>query len=147
MTLPFDRARMSGEAARLACRSGTITGCTAGIADGFVQGNLAVLPADLAAEFLLFAQRNPKSCPIIGVSAPGERRIPELGLDLDIATDIPGYRVWRDGEVVAERDEVADLWRDDLVAFVIGCSYSFEAAMAEDGLPLRHVEMGVRVPM
>ncbi|SEP08210.1 Uncharacterized protein YcsI, UPF0317 family [Methylobacterium sp. ap11] len=147
MTLPFDRARISGEAARLACRSGAITGCTAGIADGFVQGNLAVLPADLAAEFLLFAQRNPKSCPIIGVSAPGERRIPELGLDLDIATDIPGYRVWRDGEVVAERDEVVDLWRDDLVAFVIGCSYSFEAAMAEDGLPLRHVEMGVRVPM
>ncbi|WP_288582204.1 putative hydro-lyase [uncultured Methylobacterium sp.] len=147
MTLPFDRARMSGEAARLACRSGAITGCTAGIADGFVQGNLAVLPADLAGEFLLFAQRNPKSCPIIGVSAPGERRIPELGLDLDIATDIPGYRVWRDGEMVAERDEVADLWRDDLVAFVIGCSYSFEAAMAEDGLPLRHVEMGVRVPM
>lgn len=147
MTLPFDRARMSGEAARLACRSGAITGCTAGIADGYVQGNLAVLPADLADEFLLFAQRNPKSCPIIGVSAPGERRIPELGLDLDIATDIPGYRVWRDGEVVAECASVAEFWRDDLVAFVIGCSYSFEAAMAEDGLPLRHVEMGVRVPM
>jgi uncharacterized protein YcsI (UPF0317 family) len=147
MTLPFDRARMSGEAARLACRSGAITGCTAGIADGYVQGNLAILPADLADEFLLFAQRNPKPCPIIGVSAKGERRIPELGLDLDIATDVPGYRVWRDGVVVEERDAIADLWRDDLVAFVIGCSYSFEAAMAEDGLPLRHVEMGVRVPM
>ncbi|MCF4129098.1 putative hydro-lyase [Methylobacterium sp. SyP6R] len=147
MTLPFDRARMSGEAARLACRSGAITGCTAGIADGYVQGNLAVLPADLADEFLLFAQRNPKSCPIIGVSAKGERSIPELGLDLDIATDIPAYRVWRDGEVAAECASVAEFWRDDLVAFVIGCSYSFEAALAEDGLPLRHVEMGVRVPM
>jgi uncharacterized protein YcsI (UPF0317 family) len=99
MTLPFDRARMIGEAARLACRSGAITGCTAGIADGYVQGNLAVLPADLADEFLLFAQRNPKSCPIIGVSARGERSIPELGLDLDIATDVAGSgataRWWR----------------------------------------------------
>ncbi|GJD53946.1 Putative hydro-lyase [Methylobacterium crusticola] len=146
-TIPVAPARLSGEAARLACRGGAITGCTAGIADGYVQGNLAVLPADLAGEFLLFAQRNPKSCPVIGVSAPGERAIPELGADLDIATDVAGYRVWRDGAVVEERDAVADLWRDDLVAFVIGCSYSFEAAMAEDGLPLRHVEMGVRVPM
>ncbi|MGY2048084.1 putative hydro-lyase [Methylobacterium sp. JK268] len=142
-----DRARMTGHAARLACRSGVIAGSTAGIAHGYVQGNLAVLPKDLAADFLLFAQRNPKPCPIIGVSAPGERSIPELGADLDIATDIPGYRVWRHGELVEERHDVADLWRDDLVAFVIGCSFSFEAAMVEDGLPLRHVEMGVRVPM
>jgi uncharacterized protein YcsI (UPF0317 family) len=144
---PAERARLTGREARLACRSGQISGSTAGLAHGYVQGNLAVLPKDLATDFLLFAQRNPKPCPIVGVSAPGERRIPELGEDLDIATDVSGYRVWRHGEVVEERLEVADLWRDDLVAFVIGCSFSFEAAMIEDGLPLRHVEMGVRVPM
>jgi uncharacterized protein YcsI (UPF0317 family) len=144
---PAGRAGMSGHAARLACRRAEITGSTAGLAHGYVQGNLAVLPRDLATDFLLFAQRNPKPCPIIGVSAPGDRRIPELGEDLDIATDVSGYRVWRNGEVTDERLDVADLWRDDLVAFVIGCSFSFEAAMVEDGLPLRHVEMGVRVPM
>ncbi|MFE1603246.1 putative hydro-lyase [Methylobacterium sp. ID0610] len=142
-----DRSLLTAHEARLACRRGEITGSTAGLAPGHVQANLAVLPRDLATDFLLFAQRNPKPCPIIGVSAPGERRIPELGEDLDIATDIPGYRVWRNGELVEERRDVADLWTDDLVAFVIGCSFSFEAAMVEDGLPLRHVEMGVRVPM
>ncbi|MEH3146364.1 MAG: putative hydro-lyase [Methylobacterium frigidaeris] len=141
------RPSMTGHEARLACRSGEISGSTANIAAGYVQGNLAVLPAEAANEFLLFAQRNPKPCPIIGVSAPGERAIPELGLDLDIATDVAAYRIWRDGEMVEERLDVADLWRDDLVAFVIGCSLSFEAAMLEDGLPLRHVEMGVKVPM
>lgn len=148
-TLPeaADPARLSGHEARLACRRGEITGSTAGIADGYVQGNLAILPAELAADFLLFAQRNPRSCPLVGVSGPGERGIPELGADLDIATDASGYRVWRHGELVEERLDVADLWRDDLVAFVIGCSFSFEGAMVEDGLPLRHVEEGVRVPM
>ncbi|WP_375463896.1 putative hydro-lyase [uncultured Methylobacterium sp.] len=144
---PQDPATMRGHDARLACRSGAIHGTTGGIAPGYVQGNLAVFPTALADDFRRFAARNPKSCPVIGESAPGARTIPELGLDLDIATDVPGYRVWRDGVVAEERTEVADLWRDDLVAFVIGCSYSFEAAMAEDGLPLRHVEMGVRVPM
>ena len=147
ITRPDDRAWLDGRDGRLACRSGAITGSTAGVADGYVQGNLAVFPQNLADDFRRFAAANPKSCPVIGESRPGSREIPELGLDLDLATDIPGYRVWRDGAVVAERAEVADLWRDDLVAFVIGCSFSFEAAMAEGGLPLRHVEMGVRVPM
>ncbi len=142
-----DWAALSGREGRLACRDGTIAGSTAGVADGYVQGNLAVFPESLAEDFRLFAARNPKACPVIGQSRPGSRKIPELGLDLDLATDVPGYRVWRDGAVVAERAEVADLWRDDLVAFVIGCSFSFEAALAEGGVPLRHVEMGVRVPM
>ncbi|MDP4024347.1 putative hydro-lyase [Methylobacterium sp. NEAU 140] len=141
------RAGMSGAEARLACRSGAIPGSTAGVADGYVQANLAVFPESLADDFRRFAARNPKACPVIGESRPGSRAIPDLGLDLDLATDVPAYRVWRDGAVVAERAEVADLWRDDLVAFAIGCSFSFEAAMAEAGLPLRHVEMGVRVPM
>jgi uncharacterized protein YcsI (UPF0317 family) len=137
----------TGLAVRLAARSGELGGCTAGMADGFVQGNLAIFPERLADDFRLFAERNPKSCPVIGESRPGSREIPELGLDLDIATDIPMYRVWRGGEMVEERADVADLWRDDLVAFVIGCSFSFEAAMTEAGLPLRHVERGTHVAM
>ena len=147
MARPVDRAAMSGLEGRLACRDGTILGSTAGVSDGYVQANLAVFPADVADDFRLFAERNPKACPVIGESRPGSREIPELGLDLDLATDVPAYRVWRDGAVAEERAEVVDLWRDDLVAFAIGCSFSFEAALTEGGLPLRHVEMGVRVPM
>ena len=117
------------------------------MATGYVQGNLAILPADLAADFLRFCQLNPKPCPLIGVSAPGDPRLPELGADLDIRTDLPRYRVWRDGELVDEPYEITRYWRDDLVAFVIGCSFSFEEALIEDGIPLRHIACGTNVPM
>ena len=92
----------SGLAARLAIRAGTHRGPTSGLAPGFVQGNLAILPQALAADFLRFCQLNPKPCPLIGTSAPGDWRVPELGADLDIRTDLPRYRVWRNGELVAE---------------------------------------------
>ena len=88
-------------AARQACRAGMAT-TTAGIADGFVQGNLAILPEKLAASFHRFCQLNPKPCPIIGMSDVGDPRIPSLGIDLDIRTDLPRYRVWRDGEVAEQ---------------------------------------------
>jgi uncharacterized protein YcsI (UPF0317 family) len=142
-----DRSLGTGLAARLACRRGSLRGSTAGVAPGYVQGNLAVLPEDLAADFLRFCQANPKPCPLIGVSDPGNPRIPALGLDLDIRTDLPGYRVWKDGELVEETADVAKWWREDLVAFVIGCSYSFEEALVEDGIPLRHIDQRLRVPM
>ncbi len=132
---------------RRACRSGAWTGSTAGLAPGRVQANLAVLPAALAGDFLRFCQRNPKPCPLIGVSEPGAVGIPELGRDLDLRTDLPGYRVWRSGEPGAEVASAEAWWRDDLVAFAIGCSYSFEAAMLAEGLPVRHAEAGTRVPM
>ncbi|WP_342363764.1 putative hydro-lyase [Terrarubrum flagellatum] len=134
-------------AARLACRSGALTGSTAGVAPGFVQGNLAVLPKDLANDFLRFCQVNPRPCPVIGVSDVGDFRVPSLGADLDIRTDFPGYRIWRNGELVEETADATRWWRDDLVAFVIGCSLSFEEALAAEGIPLRHIESGVRVPM
>ncbi len=136
-----------GLSARLACRSGAVTGTTAGLAPGYVQGNLVILPKEDAADFLRFAQANPKPCPIIGVSDPGDPFIPALGEDLDIRTDIPGYRVWRDGECVAETAEVNEFWRDDLVSFVIGCSYSFEEALVEDGIEIRHITENRKVPM
>ncbi len=121
-------------AARLACRTG-MASSTAGVANGYVQGNLAILPEKLAASFHRFCQLNPKPCPVIGMSDVGNPHIPALGLDLDIRTDLPRYRVWRDGEVVEEPTDIKARWRDDLVAFVIGCSFSFEEALRADGLP------------
>ncbi|MGE0765058.1 MAG: putative hydro-lyase [Hyphomicrobiaceae bacterium] len=141
-------AAATGEAARRLFRGGGYTGFTHGLAPGFVQANLAVLPKDLASDFLRFCQLNPKPCPLIGMSpAPGDPGMPELGADLDIRTDIPMYRVWRKGELVAEVPDISEFWRDDLVAFALGCSFSFEEALVEDGLELRHQVCGVNVPM
>lgn len=138
----------SGAEARRLFRKGAYTGYTHGFANGFVQGNLAILPKELAADFLRFCQLNPKPCPLIGMSPkPGDPTIPELGADLDIRTDIPKYRVWRRGELIAETADIREHWRDDLVAFVLGCSFSFEEALLEDGLELRHMTCGVNVPM
>jgi uncharacterized protein YcsI (UPF0317 family) len=132
---------------RLAARRGLLQGQTSGLAPGHVQGNLAILPKDLAADFLRFCHRNPKPCPVIGISDPGDPRLSDLGDDLDIRTDLPRYRVWKHGELVEEPTEITRWWRDDLVTFVIGCSFSFEEALLADGLPLRHISRGTNVPM
>ena len=137
----------TGVAARRMIRTGEYRGPTAGFAPGFVQGNLAILPSDLAADFHRFCQANPKPCPLLGVSDRGDPRIPSLGEDLDIRTDLPGYRVWRDGELVEEVPDIRAHWRDDLVSFVIGCSFSFEQALTEAGIELRHISSGCNVPM
>jgi uncharacterized protein YcsI (UPF0317 family) len=137
----------TGVAVRRACRSGAFTGFTTGLAPGFVQGNLAILPRDLANDFLRFCQSNPKPCPLLGVSEPGDPKVPALGADLDLRSDLPRYRVWRDGELIEEPTDIATWWRDDLVAFVIGCSFSFEEALIENGLPMRHIARGTNVPM
>ena len=152
-TKPISTALHADDAAgpalevRLRARSGRLTGPTAGLAPGYVQGNLAILPKDLAADFLRFCHANPKPCPVIGVSNPGDPMLPALGADLDVSTDLPRYRVWRDGDIVDEPTDVRSWWRDDLVAFVIGCSFSFEEALLADGLPIRHIACGVNVPM
>jgi uncharacterized protein YcsI (UPF0317 family) len=135
------------EGVRRASRAGALDGPTSGLAPGYVQGNLAILPAELAADFLRFCQKNPKPCPLIGVSEVGDPKLPFLGEDLDIRTDIPRYRVWKDGVMVEEPKDILSWWRDDLVAFVIGCSHSFEEALIEDGLKVRHIERGSTVPM
>jgi uncharacterized protein YcsI (UPF0317 family) len=137
----------SGRAARLAIRAGELRGQTAGLAPGHVQGNLAILPASLAGEFMRFCQLNPKPCPLLAASAPGDHRLPTLGEDLDIRTDLPRYRVFRRGEVIDEPADIRGHWRDDLVAFVLGCSFSFEEALVEAGIELRHVSCGATVPM
>ncbi|MDH5354418.1 MAG: putative hydro-lyase [Gammaproteobacteria bacterium] len=129
-------------------RSGEYTGNTSGYSKGYVQGNLCVLPADWANDFLQFCQLNPRPCPIVGMSSSaGDYRIPKLGEDLDIRTDIPGYRIFEGGELVREVSDVSEYWRDDLVTFVLGCSFSFEEALIADGLEVRNVSEGVNVPM
>lgn len=133
--------------ARQLARSGAYRGPTAGFAPGFVQANLAILPAEAAHDFLRFAHANPKPCPVVGISEPGSPHLPALGADLDLRTDVPGYRIWRDGELVEETPDLLAHWRNDLVAFAIGCSFSFEEALIEDGLSVRHIDLGRNVPM
>jgi uncharacterized protein YcsI (UPF0317 family) len=149
MTFSTQRFETANEGlnVRLACRKGSLTGPTAGLAPGNVQGNLAILPKELADDFLRFAQANPKPCPIIGVTETGSFAVPALGADLDLRTDLPRYRVWRNGELIAEPTDIRDYWRSDLVGFVIGCSYSFEEALLSAGLRLHYVERGLHVPM
>jgi len=137
----------TGRDARLLMRSGRYAGHTAGMAPGHVQGNLAILPKAQADDFLRFCQRNPKPCPLLAVSEPGDPALPTLGDDIDIRSDLPRYRVWRDGVLVDEVQDIGALWRDDLVSFVIGCSFSFEEALLEAGVPLRHVAEGRNVAM
>lgn len=119
---------------------------TAGWAGGYAQANLIAVPANWAYDVLLFCQRNPKPCPVLDVTDPGSATTP-LAPDADLRTDLPRYRVWRDGELVAEPTDITDIWRDDLVTFLIGCSFTFESALARSGVPLRHVEQGRNVAM
>jgi uncharacterized protein YcsI (UPF0317 family) len=142
-----DLSRASPGEVRALIRSGAICGQTANMALGYLQGNLAILPAELALDFARFCQRNPKPCPLVGVSDTGDPILHTLGRDVDIRTDVPGYNVYRDGELADQVPDLMDLWRDDMVAFVLGCSFSFEEAMLADGLPLRHIEQGTTVPM
>ena len=138
---------LSGLDVRLACRRGDFNGPTAGVAPGYVQGNLAILPRDWADEFLRFCNANPKPCPVLAVSETGSPLLPALAADLDIRTDLPRYRVWRDGEIADEPQDVRSVWRDDLVSFVIGCSFSFEEALLQSDVPIRHIDCGCNVPM
>jgi uncharacterized protein YcsI (UPF0317 family) len=133
--------------ARAAMRSGAFSGHTSGLAPRHVQGNVVVLPAALAGDFLRYCQRNPKPCPLLAVGEPGDPRLPTLGEGIDIRSDLPRYRVWRDGLVDSEPTDIGALWQDDFVSFVLGCSFSFEQALLDEGLRLRHVDEGRNVAM
>ena len=138
---------MIGRDVRLAARAGALSGPTAGLAPGFVQGNLVILPADVADDFAAFCRLNPKPCPVIGMSEPGVPRVTELGPDIDLRMDLPRYRVWRDGKLAEEPSFISHLWRGDLVAFVLGCSFTFEDALLAAGIPLKHLAAGKNVAM
>jgi uncharacterized protein YcsI (UPF0317 family) len=137
---------LSPQALRHNIRSGKHSGNTSGFAPGFVQCNIVILPAEQANDFLRFCQLNPKPCPLIAAGEPGNPTIPPLG-DIDIRTDVPSYRVFRDGQMTEELPDITELWRDDLVSFALGCSFSFEEALLADGLEVRNVSEGVNVPM
>lgn len=132
---------------RDAIRSKKFTGDTAGLGGGYLQGNLAILPAEYATDFLRFCQRNPKPCPLVGVSETGDPLLPTLGDDVDIRTDIPQYKIFRDGNLIEQVSDIADLWRDDFVTFVLGCSFSFEDALMNEGIAIRHIDQNKTVPM
>ena len=120
---------------------------TSGLCHCHVQANLIVLPKDWAYDFLVFAQRNPKPCPILDVTEPGDGEAKLIAPGSDVRTDIPRYRVWKGGELIDEPTSVAKYWREDLVAFLLGCSFSFEGALLEAGIPIRHIDMNCNVPM
>lgn len=132
---------------RSVIRQGRWASHTSGLAHGRVQGNVVVLPEALASDFLRFCQRNPKPCPVLAVSEPGQTALPSLGEGIDIRSDVPMYRVWRHGELAQEVPDVTELWRPDFVTFVLGCSFSFEFALQEAGISLRHLNEGKNVAM
>lgn len=151
---PHDKASMidrqaiqTGAEVRQACRSGLCDRQTSGLAPKFAQANLVVLPQDLAWDFLLFCQRNPKPCPLLEVTDVGSPNVCNIADNADLRTDLPAYRVWKDGQLVDEPTDIAQYWRDDLVSFLIGCSFTFEAALLEADITVRHVELGMNVPM
>lgn len=143
----MDLAAASPADVRAHIRTGEITGQTSGMCAGYAQANLAVLPKTLAFDFLLFTQRNRKPCPVLDVTEAGSP-VPHLAAPaVDLRHDIPRYRIYKDGELADEVTDAAEYWRDDLVAFLLGCSFSFEAPMIEAGLEVRHITDHHNVPM
>jgi uncharacterized protein YcsI (UPF0317 family) len=138
---------LSGAEVRHAAARGELTGPTPGLALGYVQANLVIVPRDLAFDFLLFCQRNPKPCPLLDVTEPGDPQPTLVASGADLRTDLPRYRVYRHGELVEEPTDLNGWWREDLVAFLLGCSFTFENALLQAGVPVRHVEAGCNVPM
>src|SRR5438046_10089123 len=128
-------------------RNGKLTGITAGLGAGHVQANLAVLPKDYAYDFLLFCQRTPRPCPLLEVTDAGSAEPVAVASGADLRTDLPRYRIYKHGELADEVTDATPYWRDDLVAFPLGCSFTFQWALLEAGVRLSHVEHGKNVAM
>ena len=145
---PYSELRTrSAQDVRAAIRAGTYDRHTAGLAAGKLQCNLAIVPEAVALDFLRFCQRNPKPCPVVGVSDTGNPFMTTLGEDIDIRSDVPRYRVFRDGVFTDEVTDIRNLWRDDLVTVALGCSFTFENALIANEIPVRHIEQDKTVPM
>lgn len=140
-------SEMSPKEVRALISRGEIDFPTPGMCAGYAQANLVILPKELADDFLLFTQRNPKACPVLEVTRPGDRFIRQIADNADVTREIPKYRVYKRGKLKKELTEVSDLWTDDMVAFLIGCSFSFEDALLKAGVPIRHIEEEKNVPM
>lgn len=147
MTTYQDMKTLDRDAVRHAIRSGAYRSHTAGLAPGVLQSNLAIMPEAYALDFMRYCQRNPKPCPLSGVSDTGNPMLFTLGRDIDIRTDVPAYNIYRDGSLAGSATDITDLWTDDLVVFALGCSFTFEHALMRAGISLWHVENNTTVPM
>ena len=144
--MPPKPTYQTGAALREVVRNGSFHGQTAGQAPDHLQGNVVILPRHYAQDFLVFCLNNPKPCPLIGLSKPGDPTLPSLG-NIDIRSDVPRYRVYRDGELVEEVQDISTIWTEELVTFVLGCSFTFEEALMKSGLEVRHIAQKKNVPM
>ncbi|OHV12757.1 putative hydro-lyase [Kushneria phosphatilytica] len=145
----FAAVRPTGtpDAIRDTIRHGRWKGPTAGLADGYAQANLVILPQQYGDDFLRFCIANARACPLLGVTEPGDPHLPSLAPDIDLRTDLPRYRIYRDGCCVNEPEDIREFWQDDMMGFAIGCSFSFEQALLADGIPVRHILHERNVPM
>lgn len=143
----MDYSNMKPLEVRKLISEGKITGQTSGMCLGYAQANLVIVPKNIAYDFLLFTQRNPKSCPLLEVGDVGDKFLKYLGKDINIAKDIPKYRIYKKGELIGEYTDIEKFWREDFVSFLIGCSFSFESELLEADIPVRHIEKGCNVPM
>ena len=128
-------------------RKQEITGQTSGMAKGFTQANLVILKKEHAFDFLLFCQRNPKPCPLLDVTEPGSFHPSKIAKEADLRKDIPKYRIYKDGVYTEEVTDITEYWEDDMVGFLLGCSFTFETPLLENGIPIRHIEENCNVPM
>jgi uncharacterized protein YcsI (UPF0317 family) len=142
-----DLASADLQSVRMAIRMGAYSGHTAGLASGYLQANLVILPKEFALDFMRFCQRNPKPCPLVGVSDTGNPMMHTLGRDIDIRTDVPAYSVYSNGRLESSVTDISDLWRGDFVVFALGCSFTFEHALQMAGISLWHITENKTVPM
>ncbi|AYO31890.1 putative hydro-lyase [Biomaibacter acetigenes] len=147
MDVKNDLSKIGANDARKLIRERKWSGPTCGLALGYTQANLVILPKELAYDFLLFAYRNPKPCPILDVTDIGSHEPRGVAPGADLRTDIPKYRIYRKGQLELEVNDITSYWRDDFVAFLLGCSFTFEKALLENDIPVRHIEQGRNVPM
>lgn len=144
----YESLRISDTAhLRESIRASRYTGHTAGLAPGLLQANIVILPEEFALDFMRFCQRNPKPCPLVGVSETGDPMMRTLGRNIDIRSDVPSYSVYRDGELVETCIDINEYWKNDFVAFALGCSFTFEDALTRAGIPVWHIENNKTVPM
>jgi len=146
-TIQQPKVTGTSQTIRREIREGRFRANTAGLAPGKLQCNLAILPERHALDFLRFCQRNPKPCPVVGVGETGDPALPTLGEDIDIRSDVPLYRVFREGHLAEEVADISRLWQDDFVTVALGCSFTFENALLREGIPVRHIETDRNVPM
>jgi len=141
------RSQLTSKEIRTLIRKGKWDKPTTGLALGYAQANLVILPKKYGFDFLLFCQRNPKPCPLLEVLEPGNYRTEFLSRDADVRTDVPRYNIYRKGKLEATVKEIKKVWRDDFVTFLLGCSFSFEEALLRSNIPIRYIEEKKNVSM